>query len=130
MKLRNILALMMLPVVCCVLLLAEDFTVQPKKKNAPRTAVSKEQCAQTGGDILTEMPNILELLACLQRKVLCMEQDLLEGNKQGFFFRASKEQLNEYHKTLELIHDELTRGQQILATQIRQLDVLQKNMKP
>jgi hypothetical protein len=86
---------------------AESF-VQPKKK-APSCNTSKEACAQVGGQILAAIPGVLEGIAEVQRIVVRMENQLLEGDKKSFMAKASKEQLHEYHQILQHIQQEQER---------------------
>lgn len=102
----------------------ENFIVEPKKK-LPSCNAIKEQCAHIGSDILCDISNTLGCLADLQRSIMDMEHELLEGNKQDFFGKASKEQLNHVHCGLERIHQELVHAEHEMKKYLQDIKELQ-----
>lgn len=106
---------------------AENFVAEPKKK-LPSCNTIKEQCAHVGSEILCDIPNTLGCLAELQRSIMDMEHELLEGSKQGFFSKASKEQLHQVHRDLERIHQELECVEHEVKKYVQDIKELQRKV--
>lgn len=106
---------------------AENFVVEPKKK-LPSCNAIKEQCAHIGSEILCDIPNTLSCVSDLQRSIMDMMHELLEGGKQGFFSKASKEQLNQIHRDLERIHQELIRSEHEVMKHVQDIKELQRKV--
>lgn len=111
---------------CVTLCTAESF-VQSKKK-LPSCSASKEACAQVGGQILTNIPETLEWVAEIQRTVVRMENQLLDGDKKGFMGQAHKEELHEYRQILERIRSEQEQFNQLLHAANQRLKKLEEKV--
>ncbi|MCL4229800.1 hypothetical protein KJZ61_03910 [Candidatus Dependentiae bacterium] len=106
---------------------AENFIAEPKKK-LPSCNAIKERCAYVGSEILCDIPNTLECVSELQRSIMDMMHELLEGSKQGFFSKASKEQLHQVHRDLERIHQELVHAEHEMKTCVQDIKELQRKV--
>jgi hypothetical protein len=113
-------------IVCFGVLHAEhDFTVKKKKKE-PSVQVIKENCCELFGDLLKEIPTLLQETAHVQTRSLGAIQGFFESDKQSLCERMTKEQLSICNKKVETVLEQMDS----LIAQLHELDVFLVTIPP
>ena len=108
-----IVSISMVPVV----LLSAGFT----KTKATSNNQLKDLCAQGAGDILKQIPVVLTNMAEIQTGMVTLLEDLIEGNSQGFWAKATKGQLEERQQKLEPLNKKIADFNQEIRKSIKEL---------
>jgi hypothetical protein len=113
---------------CVVMMIdGESFVVSPKQKT-PSSNVLKESCGQAFSAIFDVVSPLLRTLADLHELVVCRSYDLLTSSKKGFFARASKNQVQEYHDELVALEQDLEDLKARLAQRVQRLQRLEQQV--
>ncbi len=73
-------------------LVAAEFTEKREKKNVS-TSTLKEECCEQFGELLKQIPHMLQMFARLQIEALTIIQGYWEGDKQSWCAQASRPKL-------------------------------------
>jgi hypothetical protein len=114
--------------VCIVMIVGgESFVVNPKQKS-PSSNALKESCGQACSAIFDLVSPLLRTLADLHEIAVCRSYDLLTSTKKGFFARASKNQIQEYHDELVALEQDLENLKVKITQRIQRLQRLEQQL--
>ena len=82
-----------------VFVLAENFTIQKKKKKIPSKSTLQQHCCDAGAELIKEFAQILKQIGDMQLILADTMQAYFENNKKHVFMCATKEQLQQQKKT-------------------------------
>lgn len=102
-----------------VFVLAENFTIQKKKKKIPSKSTLQQHCCDAGAELIKEFAQILKQIGDMQLILADTMQAYFENNKKHVFMCATKEQLQQQKKNLYTVQRDVEQLQKSLRNFIQ-----------
>ncbi len=106
---------------------AENFVLKSKKKG-PSSTTLKESCATICTAVFERIPGVLSSISEAHSLMFHLGTDLLEGEKNSFFAKASKEQLQEFQAELAALDREIEASISKINQRITHIKTLEKRL--
>ncbi len=103
---RGIATVLMLVAVLTTCCAAASF-VQKREKKGPSLATLKENCCQSFGDVLKQVPACLNSISVVQAHAVDAIQGQWQGDSSSFCAQASRQKLETCTKRLQAVHEKM-----------------------
>ncbi len=87
-------------------IIGAEFVEKREKKNVS-IATLKEECCEQFGELLKQIPSVLQMMARLQLESLAVIQGYWEGDKQSWCAVASRQKLLLCRERLTIVHKKI-----------------------